>query len=598
LIARRLIAGLVAVILACPWLGAADAASAGTTYTWRQFANTHPAPLYYQASGIAAGSSGNIFVADIGDHRVEKFGPTGTLAASWGTDTGGPLYFSGPRAIAINRFGNLFVADNGVVKLSSSGKFLSRWTGGVVSYPRGLAVDAQGTIYVLSLHPLAHEPGYDRITITRLSPTGKRLGTVVYRYTQVGESALGAAIATTPQNNLLLSIKAQHFCRSCDGTYYLLRTISPQGKTISEVSETAGGQSIAVDSAGEVFLTAPNAIQKLSPDGTLLQTFGTAGCGVSQVGADLSLAVSPLGSLFVADSQGAAIRPDSYRAPISDGVIHVFGLDGTPQALLGTCPAVDAHTLFGQINAIAAGGSGTVYVADGITSKVSRVAAGGRFMDSFEANHPSSVSTDAAGNVYVANLPNGTLQKRTPSGRVLASSPDGFIEAAAVAPSGNVYALDAFGHVLVLPPIGHGSKPLRKWSLNGYAAESGGLDPVGICLDGQGNVWAADIRHNNLQKYSPSGRLLLIFGRLGTKPRQFHNPGACTVDGRGHIFVDDIMNDRVQEFDLSGRFLAAFGRQGQAPGQFQQPEGIAADAHGNIYIGDRGNDRIQELVAR
>jgi sugar lactone lactonase YvrE len=595
---RRILTGVAAVIaLGATWI-ATPSALAGPAYTWRQFANTHPTPLFYEAAGIAAGGSGNIFIADSGNHRVVKFAPTGTLAASWGNDTGGPLYFAGPRAIALDRAGSVYVADNGVVKLSSSGKFLARWTGGVVSYPRGLAIDAHGNVYVLSLHPLANEPGFDRITITLLSAAGKRLGSVVYRYTQTGESALAAAIATTPGNNLLLSIKAQRFCRSCDGTYYVLRTVSPALKTLSEVSETAGGASVAVDAAGEIFLAAPGAVQKLSPDGKLISTFGTAGCGISQLGTDLTLTVSALGAVFVADSQNAATRPDSFPAPISDGVVHVFGLDGTGQALLGSCPATGTRTLFGQINALAFGGGGTVYVADGITSKVVRVASGGHFLDSFEANHPSSVSTDASGNVYVANLPNGTLDKRTSSGHVLASSPDGFIEASAVARNGRVYALDAFGHVLLLPPIGHGSKPIRQWFLNGYAQESGGLDPVGICLDGQGNVWVADIRHNNLQEYSPSGRLMLIFGRLGTRPRQFHNPGACTVDGRGHIFVDDIMNNRVQEFDLNGRFLAAFGRQGQAPGQFQQPEGIAADAHGNIYIGDRGNDRIQELVAR
>jgi sugar lactone lactonase YvrE len=279
-------------------------------------------------------------------------------------------------------------------------------------------------------------------------------------------------------------------------------------------------------------------------------------------------------------------------------VVHVLALDGTPEALLGTCPVAGTHTLFGQINGIAPAPAGTVYVADGVNSTIDRVGQGGRILESFAASHPPSVASDAAGNVYVPNIPKATLEKRSPAGKLLGSSAAGFVESVAVARNGRIYALGLIGHVLLLPPIGHGSKPLRQWLMNGYTASSGGLDPVGICLDGQGNVWVADIQHNNLQEYSPTGRLRRIFGRLGTKPGQFHNPGACTVDGRGHLFVNDIMNNRVQEFDLNGHFLAAFGRQGQAPGQLQQPEGIAADAHGNIYVGDRGNDRIQELVAR
>lgn len=595
LLAAALIGSLLAAVL--PTSNLAHAASTAATHQWRLFASIHPAPLFYQADGIAVGRDGSVFIADSGDHRVVRFSPTGTLIASWGTDTPGPLYLQDPRAIASDAAGNVYLADNGVVKLSASGTYLARWTGGVLSYPRGLAVDGHGHLYVLSLHPVPNEPMFDRITITKLSSTGTRLATFVYQYPEpVDDAALAVAIATTPTGNLLLSIKGQRHCHSCDGTYYLLRIISPIGTTQAEVSENAGGGSIAVDAGGNIFLTEPNAIEKLTSAGALVGTYGLAGCGIGQLGPDLRVAVSPLGGVLVADSQGAATRPDTYPAPIRSGVIHVFAQDGTPQTLLGTCPSPNARTLFGQINDVALGPGGTIYVADGITSEIYRVARGGRIVSSFAANHPSSVTTDSQGNVYVADLPNGTLEKRTPDGRLLASSADGFIEAAAIARNEQVYALDGFGHLLILPPVGRGSKPIRQWWLNGYAGQ-GGLTPHGIGLDGQGNIWVADIRHNNIQEYSPSGRLLLIFGKGGTGPRRFHNPTGVTVDGRGHLFVADSGNNRIQEFDMSGHFLASFGRDGQAPGQFLQPEGIATDAHGNIYVGDRGNDRIQDLVA-
>ena len=600
LIRRSVLAAVLGSLLAglLPTSGHVHAASAAAHYRWRIFASTHPSPLFYHADGVAIGSGGSVFIADGGDHRVERFSPTGRQTASWGTDTSGPLYLQDPRAIAVDAIGNIFLADFGVVELSTSGRFLARWTGGVLSYPRGLATDRQRNIYVLSLHPVPNEPLFDRITITKLAPTGARLTTFVYRYPEpIVDAALAAAIATTPTCNLLLSIKGQRHCHACDGTYYLLRTVSPTGKTLAEVSENAGGSSIAVDAAGSIFLTRPNAVEKLNSAGAFVGTLGTAGCGTDQLGPDLRVAATPLGGLFVADSQLAAIRPDGYPAPIRTGVIHVFNQDGIPQRLLGDCPSPAARTLFGQINDVALGPGGSIYVADGITSTIYRVVRGGRISGSFAANHPSSVTSDTYGNFYVADLPNGTLEMRAPTGRLLATSPDGFVEATAIARNGQVYALDAFGRLLVLPPVGHGGKPLRQWWLNGYSSGQGGLTPHGICLDGQGNIWVADIRHNNLQKYSPAGRLLLIFGRGGTGPRRFHNPVGVTVDGRGHLFVADSGNSRVQELDLSGHFLASFGRGGQAAGQFLQPEGIAADAHGNIYVGDRGNDRIQELVA-
>ncbi len=586
---------MAAITVLPPATGARGAPPRG--YTWRLAVNIHPAPLFYHAAGIAIGGAGNIFVADDGDHQVVKLSPAGAVLATWGTDGPGPLHFDGPRAVAVDANGNVYVADNGVIKLSSSGRFVARRASGFLAYPRSLAVDRQNDLYVLALHPVSQTNLFDRITITRLAPGGKKLGAFVYTYPQpIVDADLAAAIATTPDGHIVLSLQAQRHCHDCNGTYYLLRTISPAGETLSNVSENAGGGSIAADSAGDMYLTQPNAIEKLSSVGALVSTFGTAGCGAGQLGADLRVATSPLGSLYVADSQIVATRPDGIPSTLRDGVLHRFAFDGTPQALAGTCPVAGAQTQFGQINDLAVGGGSALYVADVVTSKVYRIGAGGTITASFGADHPSTVTTDSHGNVYVPDLGHDSLVKLSPDGRVLGQTRGWTIEAAAIARSGRVYALTAFGQVLVLPPVGHGSRPMRRWWLNGYQSGSAGLDPEGIALDGQGHIWVADIRHNNIQEYSPSGRLLLIRGRRGTGPYRFHNPNGLTVDGHRHLFVLDGGNDRVQEFDLRGHYLATFGRDGQAPGQFDGAWGIGADAKGDIYVGDRGNDRIQELV--
>jgi hypothetical protein len=236
-----------------------------------------------------------------------------------------------------------------------------------------------------------------------------------------------------------------------------------------------------------------------------------------------------------------------------------------------------------------------VFVADGIESSIDRYSPTGKPAGSFAFEHPSTIATDRAGNAYVPNLPRTELDKRSPSGVLLARTTNTFVDAVAVGGRGRIYGLTPFGQVSVLPPVGHGFRPMRQWFLQGYTRNSGGVDPEGICLDGQGNIWVADVRHNNIQKYTPTGRLLRIWGRQGTGPYRFHNPTGLTVDGRGHLFIVDGENNRVQEYDLRGHFLAVYGRQGQAPGQFNHPIGIAADRQGNIYVGDRGNDRVQVL---
>jgi sugar lactone lactonase YvrE len=595
----RLLALLVALGTLClPTHAAAGGPpTSSAQYVWRTYFTTHSTPLFYQGAGVAAGSTAGLFIADAGDHRIKKFSSAGRLLSSWGTDTPGGLFLSGPRAIAVDGQGNVYVADNGLLKLSPAGKLQARWTGGALTYPRGLAADRNGNIYVLSLHPAPSTSLFDRVTITRLSPSGRVLGSFVYTYSDpIMDAVAAVAIATTPGGNLLMSIRGQHGCpHSCDGTYYLLRAVSPAGKTLWEVPEDAGGQSITTDASGNMYIAAGASIEKLSPTGTKLRTFGAAGCAVGAFGTDLQVAASRSGQLFVADTQGAAIRPDNIPAALTHGVVHVLGLDGSPVALYGSCPAPGAGTAFGQINDVAVSRKATISVADGILSKVFQLS-GGRITGEFDAVHPSTVSVDVPGNVYVPNLQQTALEKHAPSGGLLARTTGWPIEASAVASSGIVYALYVFGEVLVFPPVGHGNKPIRRWTLNGYTHDEGGLVPQGICLDGQGNVWVADTRHNNIQKYSPSGRLLLIFGRQGSGPRRFRNPTALTVDGRGHLWVADSNNNRVQEFDLSGRYIASYGREGQGLGQFLQLEGVGADARGNVYVGDRGNDRIQELV--
>lgn len=585
------------VVVAVPCSLTARAMTIRPAYTWRTVTVSPPAPLFYDAAGIASGSSGNLFVADRGDHRIEKFSPTGVPLASWGTDTPGPLRFDGPRAIAVDTDGNVYVADNGVVKLSATGQFLARWGGPGLAGAQGLAVDVARNVYVLSTRSIPHSSSFDRITITELSHTGIRLRTMVYGFDRPF-GALGTAMTVAPNRNLLLSLALQRHCHDCNGTYYVLRIISPGGRILSDAPEDIGGNSVAVSKAGDVYLAASHKIERLTSSGALISAFGSAGCSPTELGADLRMVVSPVGAVYVADSQITALRPDGYPAAMRTGVLHQFTADGSDPDLHGSCPTAGARTHFGQINDVAVGTRGRIYVADGVTSTIDRIGANGSISNLLVATHPSTVATDRQGNYYISNLPSDMIEQHAPDGRLLTTRSARLVESMAIAPNSNVYALTALGEVVELPPVGHGSVPLRRWRMVGYAGRQGGLDPRGICLDGAGNVWVTDTRHNNVQKFSSAGRLLLIWGRGGSGRNHFQNPSGVTVDGRGHLFVLDSGNNRVQEYDLRGHFIATYGREGQAPGELRSPQGISADQAGNIYVGDRGNDRIQQLLLR
>ncbi len=110
--------------------------------------------------GICVGPDGNIWVADTGNNRVQKFTPTGTFLMSLGrTDCSSgsdPGEFYGPADVAVDQFGVVYVADtynNRVQRFSAQGTYWGEW-GSLAGTPRGafeprdLATDVFGNLYV------------------------------------------------------------------------------------------------------------------------------------------------------------------------------------------------------------------------------------------------------------------------------------------------------------------------------------------------------------------------------------------------------------------------------------------------------------------
>lgn len=142
-----------------------------------------------------------------------------------------------------------------------------------------------------------------------------------------------------------------------------------------------------------------------------------------------------------------------------------------------------------------------------------------------------------------------------------------------------------------------------------------------VRVDAQDNIWIVDEASNQVVKFSPEGRVLMVLGRkpeavtirlppttppsagggraassgAGGAGDQFARPSDVAWDGDGNIFVADGhgANARVAKFDRNGRFLLSWGSRGSEPGKFDTPHSIATDAQGNVYVADQGNKRIQ-----
>ncbi|HET9807735.1 MAG TPA: Ig-like domain-containing protein [Nitrososphaeraceae archaeon] len=120
--------------------------------------------------GIAVDSSGNVFVADGNNERIQKFQlsnscPTGTtqvvsgvcFVTKWGSQGIADGQFEIPWGIAVDSSNNVFVADTAnhrIQKFTNSGTFVTKWgsqgtADGQFSSPVNVAVDISGNVFVV-----------------------------------------------------------------------------------------------------------------------------------------------------------------------------------------------------------------------------------------------------------------------------------------------------------------------------------------------------------------------------------------------------------------------------------------------------------------
>ena len=133
-----------------------------------------------------------------------------------------------------------------------------------------------------------------------------------------------------------------------------------------------------------------------------------------------------------------------------------------------------------------------------------------------------------------------------------------------------------------------------------------------VKIDPQDNIWVTDKGSDVVVKFTPEGRVSMVFGRKqeasdeGTRPLKEVQPPRPPEDGlfrqvtdvawdsAGNTYISDgYINSRVAKVDKDGNWLKSWGEPGSKPGQFNTPHSIAVDAQDNIYVADRGNHRIQ-----
>lgn len=527
--------------------------------------------------GIAVSTSGDLYIADLGNARIRRVSPDGaiTTVAGGGARTdyeGGPAVEAKlitPRNVAVDRSGVLYFSDfdgQRVYQVSTRGILtVLAGTGrpglagdgasavlAELRYPAGVAVDANGIVHIA-------DTGNRRIRrVTRGLIETVAIPTALF-------SPTGLAFDTS--GNLYIS-DAQTLRLTPAGA---LRAVAPQSRDLT------------IGRAGDLYFTSGTTLQKLAPSGSasIAAGGGAYGFGGDGGAADLArfyrptgVAYDSAGNLYIADSRNHRVRQIS-----PSGTVTTIAGTGQADYLGDGGPAI-----YARLNTpltVAADRAGNVYIADTGNHRVRRVTPGGvistvagnglrgfggegTLATISQLDSPSALAFDADENLYIADAGNHRVRRVAPNGIITtvagsgikAFTGDGGLAVLASLDTPRGVAMDNSGNLYVADT---GNNRVRRVNSSGVIASFGEgpwLAPRGLAVDGEGNVYAADTDNHRIRRIALDGQTATVAGTSqpgfsgdggSATEARLHFPAALTLDANGSVVIADSMNDRIRK---------------------------------------------------
>jgi len=416
---------------------------------------------------------------------------------------------------------------------------------------------------------------------------------------------------------------------------------------VSPCGARFAGGSLYVGDIAAIRQISPASDQLTTPVGTGSTTpFGDGGPATqASLDGSCTAVLDPAGNLVVADIFDNRIRVVAaasgtfYGRPMTAGDIYTVAGNGTfgfsgdggpatgatlryPQSVAvdgaGNLVLTDTHN--NRIRVVAAS-TGTFYRRTMTAGDIYTVAGGGHHLGdggpatAGQLNTPQSVTTDAVGNLVIADAFHDRI-------RVVAEKTGTFYGQAMTA--GDIYTV-----------AGNGT---QGFSGDGGAATSAELgDPNDVVTDGAGNLVIADTSNSRIRLVAAStgtfyGQAMTagdiytvagtgIAGSSGTgspaTSAELDEPQGVTVDGSGNLVIADSMNNKVRVvaastgkfyrkamtagdiYTIAGNGTIEFSGDGgpATAAELLAPEGVAVDGTGNVLIADTSNSSIRVAAA-
>jgi tripartite motif-containing protein 71 len=609
--------GLCAVLTTTP----ASAAAVSTPTYVRTIGSPGEATMY--PSGVAVDSAGNIYIADTGNYRIEKY-RAGTSTRLWSVGVrgapigGGTDSFTAPRDLATDgTFVYVADTDDALVQVlhASDGSFVKSvrtfGAGQKVGSPIGISVGHRGSTeeVLVSDGVSGNEYVFDTSfnLLLTIPPTAKNEGT--------------RDAATDSSGNIYT---ADYRGNKVD-KYNSAGVFQTSWGTASGCQDVAKPYGVDVDANNHVYVASSNLeqVKVFDTNGNCLNV-GTTGsnaigtaCKSPTVCAPNSTQIFQLRRVAV----GAGTNPLVYAADLWGLKILTYNssngtIASSSQPVLGNSGYPAAGGLNEPHGIAIAPQTGKIFVANTVNQRMDRLdlpngtnpidwGTKGVQESSAAFNWAQGVGFDAvSGNIWVANTRNNRIDEFGPSGTVLRELPTtgritsifNWPMSVAFDPSGHMYVADTFNNDIQAFAVPATGAPTLLWKVAG--AGTGRFNhPWDVAYDPMHTrVLVADTNNDRIVALKPStgAYISTVASGKGGGPGQFIKPEGITVDAAGNIWVADTGNNRVEEFSAGGGFLQTFGSYGTSGSlSFNAPQGLAFDLGGLLYVADANNNRIQ-----
>jgi len=625
------------------------------------------------ASGIAPDGSGGVFVADRPNHRILRITAAGVVSTYAGSGVAGFLdangtaaKFENPSGLAIDSTGNLYVADefNHCIRMISPARDVITFAGSGVAglgngasaaalflYPRGVAVDSTGSVYVAdtgnhcirkisagAVETLAGT-GVSGFTADGLNATAQFASP---RGIAVDASGSKVLVADTGNHRIRLIFSGNVFALSGDGTAGFVdgegavaRYSSPTGIALDDngvgyVSDQGNHRIRRVESDGSVGTLAgsgivgtvntpavgtglypataaqfntPGAIT-IDSTGGLLITEGGIVRKIARAAELPAISVTPnatgSGDRLVAAAIPQPLFPDTHYYFRAKGTNYRGTVVGDPLSFLTPQAAITAF-------------AGSDTAAPGITHEQAASIEFGttpkgqpatRFITIFNPGsyllNVSSVSVPAGYQVTGGSgviIPLGSLTFELTLSAASGGNFSGDVSITSDAPGQTVFTFPVTGVVLDPPLV----TTLAATGLGaGTATLHGMVNPSGSAT----TVWfeySTDAQFDGVTVGTAAGSSSGFANDTGTAA-MFNLPSGLATDAGGNVYVADTLNHRIRKIapdgastTFAGTGLAGFANGPTTTAQFNEPVGIVIGTSGIIYVSDSKNHCIRAI---